>query len=133
MTDLVIMGKIEQKIFLMRGRKVMLSTELAKLYENFIALELLRNNEKIKFWRTKAGAEIDLILEKNGEIIPIEIKSKLNSNSVEKGYRSFIEKYNPKKGYILSFDFDDSRVIEKTNIDFVSFIKFLIIYKNDEK
>lgn len=99
--------------------------DVGKLYENFIVLELLKNKQKIKFWRTKTKAEVDLIVEKNGKVIPIEIKSKINSNIVEKSFRSFIEKYSPEKGYILSLDYNDVRVVDRCKINFLSFASFL--------
>lgn len=99
--------------------------DVGKLYENFIVLELLKNKQKIKFWRTKTKAEVDLIVEKDGKLIPIEVKSKINSNIVEKSFRSFIEKYSPERGYILSLDYNDKRVVDLCEINFLSFASFL--------
>jgi len=100
-------------------------TDIGNIYENFIFIQL-QNNFEIKYWRTKGKAEVDFILEKDFQTkIPIEIKSKLNSNSVEKSFRSFIENYKPKNGYILSLDYEDIRIIDKTKVIFLPFVKFL--------
>lgn len=96
------------------------------LYENFIACELLRKQIKLKYWRTKTGAEVDFIIEKGKEIIGIEVKSYLKSNTVEKSMRSFIEKYNPNKCYILSKEYKDKREIDKTQILFLPYCEFEI-------
>jgi len=72
------------------------------LYENFVASELIKNNLDIKYWRTKAKAEVDFIIEKNGEIIPIEVKSDLKKPKLTKSFLSFLEKYKTKRGLILS-------------------------------
>ena len=47
-------------------------------------------------------AEVDFVIEKNGNIIPIEIKSNLNHPSFTKSFLSFLEKYKPKRSFILS-------------------------------
>ena len=51
------------------------------IFENFVILEFLKEknnsleNSSFYYWRSISGVEIDLIVEKNGELIPIEIKS----------------------------------------------------------
>jgi predicted AAA+ superfamily ATPase len=49
---------------------------------------------KVYHWRTNAGAEVDLILEKNGKLYPIEMKCKTNlSRNDLSGLRAFRETY----------------------------------------
>ena len=72
------------------------------LYENFIASELIKADITPKYWRTKSKAEVDFIIEKNDKVIPIEVKSNLKIPKITKSYASFLEKYNPKNGLILS-------------------------------
>ncbi|MBL7147495.1 MAG: ATP-binding protein [Nanoarchaeota archaeon] len=72
------------------------------LYENFVASELIKNNLDIKYWRTKAKAEVDFIIEKNGKIIPIEVKSDLKKPKFTKSFLSFLEKYKIERGLIFS-------------------------------
>ena len=74
---------------------------------------------EIKFWRTKAGAEVDFILEKNGEITPIEIKSNLTNSKITRSYRNFLDEYKPKKGYILSMNFFNHAKTNKQNVYFM--------------
>lgn len=95
------------------------------LYENFIACELLRKQIKLKYWRTKSGAEVDFIIEKGNEIKGIEVKSYLKSDIVGKSMRSFIEKYNSKKCYILSKDYINQRKINTTEVIFIPYIRFI--------
>jgi uncharacterized protein len=51
------------------------------VFENFVILEFLKeknssvDNSAFYYWRSISGVEIDLIIEKNGVLIPIEIKS----------------------------------------------------------
>ena len=72
------------------------------LYENFVASELLKAGIELKYWRTKSMAEVDFIMEKDSKIIPIEIKSNLARPNFTKSFLSFLEKYKPKKSFILS-------------------------------
>jgi predicted AAA+ superfamily ATPase len=57
------------------------------LFENFIVIECLKmscNQGKVAnvyFWRDKLGHEIDILLDNNSELIPIEIKSGSTLNS----------------------------------------------------
>jgi len=54
---------------------------------------------KLHFWRTKNNKEIDFIIEKGTELIPIEVKAKkVNINNL----KEFILEYPEiKKGYML--------------------------------
>ncbi|MBI3036786.1 ATP-binding protein [Candidatus Woesearchaeota archaeon] len=72
------------------------------LYENFVASELLKKGIDVRFWRTKSKAEVDFVMEKKSGIIPAEVKSDLKKPKFSKSFLSFIEKYKPKKGFVLS-------------------------------
>lgn len=72
------------------------------LYENFIASEIAKKNIDIKYWRTKSKAEVDFVIEKNGSPMPLEVKSDLKKTKLTKSFLSFLEKYKPKKGLVLS-------------------------------
>jgi len=104
---------------------VLLMNNLGELYENFIFIQY-GNKYELKYWRTKGKAEVDFIFEKQAnELIPIEIKSKINSDVVEKSFRSFIDIYTPKEGYILSLDYGNKRDINECKIEFLPFVKFI--------
>lgn len=52
-----------------------------ELFENFVVSNCFKLNsyliapKQLFFWRSQAGVEVDLIIEENGKIIPVEIKS----------------------------------------------------------
>ncbi len=85
------------------------------LYENFVASELIKQEIEIKYWRTKAKAEVDFIIESNGKIIPLEVKSDLNEPKITKSFHSFLEKYKPSNGMILS----EKLISKRDNIYFI--------------
>jgi uncharacterized protein len=91
--------------------------------ECFVASELIKKDLEIKFWRTKAKAEVDFILEKEGEIIPIEVKSKLLSDKISRSFRNFLEMYAPKRGFILNYDFLHKKNVHNTSVIFKGLVE----------
>lgn len=81
---------------------------------------------KIYYWRTKGGAEVDFILYKNEEnFIPIEVKYKnLNSTTVSRGFRSFLEAYQPKMGIFITKDLNAEVIVQNCHIYFIPFSNF---------
>ncbi|MBT3207886.1 MAG: DUF4143 domain-containing protein [Bacteroidetes bacterium] len=66
--------------------------------ENFITQEFVAHEKtELFYWTAKSDAEVDLILQKQNEIFPFEIKSGTSRNI--KSLRSYEEKYKPK--YII--------------------------------
>src|SRR5690606_25606280 len=70
--------------------------------EQFIYSEFIKKDVTVKYWRTKSQAEIDFILEKNNEAIPVEVKTSLKKSKISRSFHSFMGKYKTDKGYILS-------------------------------
>jgi hypothetical protein len=87
------------------------------LKENFVALSLMKKG-RINFWRTKAGAEVDFILEKEGKLLPIEIKSVIASEKINKSLASFITKYKPERAIVYSNDFIGRQKVNGTMVRF---------------
>jgi uncharacterized protein len=74
--------------------------QLGALFENFISMNLIKVANTIAtppiayHWRTNAGAEVDLILERDGNLYPIEIncKGQLTKRDCS-GLKAFYETY----------------------------------------
>lgn len=79
------------------------SQPTGELFENYVLSEILKCGIVPKYWRTKSGAEVDFVIETSNELIPVEVKLSAESLKIERGFRSFIEKYKPKKGYIVTY------------------------------
>ena len=55
---------------------------------------------------TKSKSEVDFIIEKDGEIIPIEVK--INSlGKMERSLKTFIGAYKPKRAFVVSYKYKD--------------------------
>jgi hypothetical protein len=73
------------------------------LFENYVLSELIKMGFSPKYWRSKSKAEVDFILEKEGNVIPVEVKMNADAHRVERSLHSFIETYKPKKALIISY------------------------------
>lgn len=78
------------------------SEPTGNLFENYVLTELMKMGFSPKYWRTKAGAEVDFVVEKNNKLVPIEVKLS-SGNRIERGFRSFIETYKPKRAVVVSY------------------------------
>lgn len=87
----------------------------------FIRLnELCENMEKINFWRTKAGAEVDFVLHVRDNIMPVEVKySNFNSEKISKSLASFIDSFKPGYAVVLTKNYWGLSRRDKTKIFFV--------------
>ena len=111
------------------GRYVMLS-EMGFLFQNLIYRLL---HEKIKdegstlhFWRTKDRAEVDFVINKGREVIPVEVKCKeMKEKSIARSLRSFISRYKPKEAFVVNISLKDEDMIEKTKIRFIPFFELI--------
>jgi len=68
--------------------------------ENFAAQELRAAGEKNLFCWQGRTAEVEFLLEREGEVLPVEIKSGWVTQS--KSLKVYIERYRPPRAYILS-------------------------------
>ena len=96
-----------------------------KLFENYVASELVKAGHTPKYWRTKSKAEVDFVLEEEKEIIPIEVKLKADEK-IGKSLHSFIDIYKPKRAFIVSYKGENKRVkIKDCTIIFTDMINLI--------
>ncbi len=93
------------------------------LLENAVFKEILISLEgfqKVRFWRTKQGSEVDFLMLKENNFLPVEIKLHLKNPKVSQGQRSFITKYKPKKAVIVNLDIFNKEIqIGETKVFFI--------------
>jgi len=108
-----------------------------ELFENMIITEVLKYfynkgiNKQLYFWRDSNGNEIDLIVEQNSKIIPIEIKSgRTINNSFFKGLECFADISDElSEKTILIYGGDESMERMKTDVFSWNAINSLFINK----
>ena len=98
-------------------------------FENYVVTELVKAGFRVKYWRTKAGAEVDCVIEKDGKLVPVEVK--LNSQKPSKSFYSFINSYKCGEGFIVYYSGDDKDLkLDKTKVkirDFYGLLKDLAV------
>lgn len=68
------------------------------IYENFAAETLIKNGYSIHYYKPDDNSELEFVIEKNGEIVPIEVKA---GNAATKSLNRFIEEFKPSVAYKL--------------------------------
>jgi len=98
--------------------------DLGALAENY-GFMLLKNifSRGLKYWRTKAKAEVDFVVEKEQAVYPVEIKY-ISKRLIGKSLYSFIEKFNPPTALILTKDYLGEEKINKTTVKFIPLAYF---------
>ena len=79
------------------------------ILESFVYWELVKSIDirfKLNYWRSYDEQEVDFILQKDGEILPIEVKK--NTDKIPSGLRAFIREYpETKQAIVLTLDGED--------------------------
>lgn len=70
------------------------------LAENFVMNELMAQGMTPYFWRSGNSAELDFLIELEGEVVPIEVKSADNTRA--KSFHQFVSRYRPRVGFKVS-------------------------------
>lgn len=102
-------------------------TDRGLLIESFVFQEILKFQTQhflpfdIHYWRTKSGAEVDFVLFKNdAQFLPVEVKyQRMTRPAISRGYRSFIEAYQPKDAVIITKDLIALLKVNTTNVHFI--------------
>ena len=80
--------------------------------ENYANNQLVMNGYRTYYWESDRGAEVDFIIQRDGKLIPIEVKSADNTKA--KSLRVYMETYKPEYAIKLSaknFAFEDNKKI----------------------
>lgn len=80
--------------------------------ENYVNVQLSINGYRTYYWESERGAEIDFIIQREGQLIPIEVKSADNTRA--KSLKLYMNTYKPAYAIKLSaknFGFEDNKKI----------------------
>ena len=106
--------------------RVKLDGDSGFVFENYVFgvlnEEFKTTAASINFWRTKDGAEVDFVISLGDAVIPVEAKKKnLKKPEITRSLRSFLNKYNPEKAFVVNLALQDKK---KTGNTIVRFVKF---------
>jgi len=82
------------------------------MVENYVNAQLTSSGYSTYYWESERGAEIDFVIQRAGELIPIEVKSADNTKA--KSLRVYMDTYKPAYAIKLSaknFGFEDNKKI----------------------
>ena len=80
--------------------------------ENYVNVQLTINGYSTYYWESDRGAEVDFIIQREGQLIPIEVKSADNTRA--KSLKVYMDTYKPAYAIKLSaknFGFEDGKKI----------------------
>ena len=115
--------------------QIELNQNIGFLFQNFVYRLLTDLPRSVfsrpRYWRTKHGSEIDFIIEKGLESVPVDVKYKqIKKPEFSRSMRSFIEKYSPKNAFVVNLFFEETIKIQKTKVHFVPFYKAWAIWQS---
>ena len=80
--------------------------------ENYVNVQLTINGYNTYYWKSERGAEVDFIIQRENQLIPIEVKSADNTRA--KSLKVYMDTYKPAYAIKLStknFAFEDNKKI----------------------
>ncbi len=104
--------------------------EQGMVFQNLMANILLEKiqwtGKTLHFWRTLDKAEVDLVVQKGMNVLPVEVKyTALQKPELTKSFRSFIEKYNPPEAWVINLTLKKNQMLGKTKVRFLPFTHLL--------
>jgi predicted AAA+ superfamily ATPase len=111
------------------GRYSMLS-ELGFVFQTLIyhllSEKTQRDEGTIHFWRTKDKAEVDFVIDRGDDVLPVEVKCReMKGKEIGRSLRGFISRYNPAEAWIINIALHDKEKINKTMVRFIPFFELL--------
>ena len=95
-----------------------------QLFENWAFTEIIKATPllgTIRFWRSKAGAEVDFIIEYGGKVSGIEVKFKdLAKTGLSRSSHSFIDAYSPHRFAVLNLSIEEKIQQGRTEVSFIT-------------
>ncbi len=80
------------------------------MVENYVNVQLSINGYSTYYWESERGAEVDFVIQREGQLIPIEVKSADNTRA--KSLKVYMDTYKPAYAIKLSiknFGFEDNK------------------------
>ena len=102
------------------------------VFQNFV-FNIIRKSldylsAKVHFWRTKGKAEVDFVVDKGAEVVPLEVKyQQLKETKLSRSFQSFVAAYRPQKGYIVNLGFRGKASLGKTTVEYIPYFELLLL------
>ena len=96
------------------------TVEFGYAVENTVMTELFKVTgllDQLRYWRTKSGQEVDIVLKHETMLTPIEVKSG-DTATIPSPLKSFIREYHPTVAYVLNWSLIRSLIYEGCTVYF---------------
>lgn len=103
---------------------------MGMVFQNFIFHILKQNADlefmPLRFWRTKDQAEVDFVLDKTSDTLPVEVKcTEMKSASVSRSFRNFVATYKPSEAWVVNLSLDETIQLDNTVVKFIPWWKLI--------
>lgn len=99
------------------------------VFENFVFNILKQRNysdQKLHYWRTKDGAEVDFVIKNGQQLLPVEVKyMELKNSLMPRSFRQFISKFSPEEAWLINLGLNEELQLEKTRVRMMAFYGLL--------
>lgn len=111
------------------GRLMEFDPQLGLIFQNLIFLLLtqakMNQLATLNFWRSKDGAEVDFVLDRRSEPVPIEVKfTAIKKPEIPRSLRTFISKYHPGQAWVLHLGENFEMRIDKTQVKIIPYFQY---------
>jgi len=100
------------------------------LCENAVAVDMLRRNERVNYWKARNGEEVDFILQRGKAILPVQVCYDLDRfGTKERETKALVrcmEEFKVKDCIVVNFDHEGKESIDGKRIAYVPLWKFLM-------
>ena len=88
---------------------------------NLLLGALQWNPYTLHFWRTTDKAEVDFVISRYHDPLPIEVKFRaMKKHEITRSLRSFIDHYKPSTAWIINLTMTDSIQVDNTTVNFIT-------------
>lgn len=101
------------------------------VFQHFVFQQLERRCQQegwmLHFWRTREHAEVDFVIHRIRDVIPIEVKFKsLSSPLLTASIHSFVQKYKPARVIVVNLTLSHTVSVEHTQVVFMPWWHLLL-------
>ncbi len=105
------------------------------VFQNLICTTLMdtlqRHIYTLHFWRTINKAEVDFVIDRYENPLPVEVKySFLSKPEITRSLRSFIDHYKPADAWVINLGYYGSMQVNETRVSFIPFFRLQPYLKN---
>lgn len=113
------------------GKSFLNPTDTGFLFQHVvfhtILMQAMHTATTLHFWRTKSGAEVDIVANVGSASIPIEVKyHELSKPTLSRSFRAFLTAYHPPHAYVINLSLRETLQEGETMVHILPFFDLFI-------